>query len=251
MKKIKLPLLSPSEFAGNSNESIGRTTIGEAIARNHWLLKEHFFEMLLESNEYPKLLDSIRPVTSDLALQADLEQSWESEVNAHDKEINIMLKQVRYACLYAELARAAEENKNHNKAWAFNNYASLMTGEILAKSEAILSRAYMEERSNQNSKNAQGRNKSILLVKEKAARLLEEMRPTEGWPSKVNAIATLEGPLAAFIDPDKRSGEKSSAVDIKPKTIGGVTTTNIANRLTTWLREDEIVRNAWEKNKRP
>lgn len=251
MKKTKSPLLSPSESAAHSNRSMGRTTIGEAIDRNHFMINAYFFEMLLERDDYPKLLDIIRPVTSDLTLQGELQQSWESEVNEHDKEMNILLKQVRYACLYAELARAAKESKNHNEAWAFNNYSSLMTGQIMAKSEEILSRTQTEERSNQNSKNAQGRNKYILLVKEEAARLLEELRPTDGWPSKVNAIAALEGPLAAFIDPDICNGERSAVTEIKTKTIGGVTATNIANRLTTWLREDAMLRYAWEKNMRP
>jgi hypothetical protein len=43
MTKKTHPLFPPQEVTANMNESIGNTTIGEAIARNHGLLVHHFF----------------------------------------------------------------------------------------------------------------------------------------------------------------------------------------------------------------
>lgn len=245
---MESPLFRPNQLTAIINNHTDNYTIDEAIARNYGILQEHFFDWLLNQDDHLKVLEEIRAVTSGSVPQTQLQQCWDNEANELDDELIFLLKEIKYIYLHIELARTSEEQ---SQAWAFNNSASLMTDKALEKSEAILSRIYIENRSNQNSKNAQGRNKFILLVKEEAARLLEEMCPKGGWPSKVNAVAALEGPLAAFIDPDKSSGGIPSTADIKSKTLGGVTTTNIQNRLTTWLREDEIVRIAWEKNKRP
>lgn len=107
---------------------------------------------------------------------------------------------MRYACLYLELGSTAEAQKNRDRAWAFTNYASVMVGEIIEKSAAFQNAIEADNRSSQNSRNAQARNKSILLVKDEAARLLVERQPEDGWPTKIKAVYHLEDPLAEFIE---------------------------------------------------
>lgn len=235
MIKKTQPLFPPQEVTANINESIGNTTIGEAIARNHDLLWHHFFDSLLSLDDYTQLLDSIRAVTGNPALQAELETRWENEHIQQDEAINTLLHHVRYACLYLELGSDAEAQKNRDRAWAFTNYASVMIGEIIEKSATILNARDAESRAKQNSKNAQGRNNSILPVKEEAARLLHELKPKTGWPYKTTAITKLTKPLSAFI-------EKNNTPTLQ--------ISNIENWLTEWLREDEHVNRAWENSKR-
>lgn len=233
IKKTK-PLFAPQEVTAHMNERIGNTTIAEAIARNHGLLEHHFFDSLLNIDDYTQLLESIRVVTDNPALQAELETCWEDEGIQQNEEINTLQHHVRYACLYLELARTAEAHKNRERAWAFTNYASLMIGEIIEKSAATLNAMEADERSDKNSKNAQGRNKYILLVKEEAARLLEERRPEDGWPTKVKAVADLTESLNEFI---------------KKNNIPILRISNIEKWLTEWLREDEVVNRAWKNCK--
>lgn len=235
MKKIKPPLFSPTQFATHMNERIGNTTIDEAIAKNHEILQHHFFEPLIEPDEHQKLLDSIRSCTSDPARQGQLEESWNTETNEDDEEITMLFQHVRYACLYLELAKTANQIKASDRAWAFNSYASLMIGEIIERSAAIQNLNEADRRSERNSNNAQGRNKSVLPIKEEVARLLEDLRPEAGWPYKSTAVAMLERPLSVFIESND---------------ISGVQISNIENWLTKWLREDELVNHVWEKTKR-
>lgn len=235
MTKTTSPLFSAIQLATHLNERIGNTSIGEAIARNHGLLLEHFFEPLLGRDVYIKLLSDIRVVTSDLARQAELEQAWGSEANEYDEETKNVLKEAQYACLYIELARAAEASKDHVRAWAFNNYASLMVGEIIEKSTAIQDHTETKKRSKQNSKNGKSRIKNFLPVKEEAIRLLEKLRPEGGWPSRRNAASALEEDLVKFI-----------LITRTP----GLTSSNIRVRLEkTWIPKDKLVNPAWEKNK--
>ncbi|WP_448654060.1 hypothetical protein ACSHWC_14435 [Pseudomonas fluorescens] len=234
MTKTTASLFSAIQLATNMNESIGNTSIGEAIARNHGLLLTHFFEPLLGRDVHIKLLNDISAVTSDLARQAELELTWDGEINEYDEETKSVLKHAQYACLYIELARAAEAGNEHIRAWAFNNHASLMVGEILEKSVAIQSRTETKKRSKQNSENGQGRNKSTLLLRKEAARLLVEKRPEAGWPSKVKAVTDLEALLTEFIEKNNILSPRIS---------------NIERWLTAWLRGDELVNPAWEKNK--
>ncbi|WP_454834188.1 hypothetical protein [Pseudomonas lini] len=235
MKETKPALFSPIQITMNTNESIGSTTVGKAIARNHGMLWDSFFHPLLGLEEYNKLLEDIRAVTDNPALQAELETRWRNEDSQQSEEINTLLQDVRYACLYLELAGAAEAHKDRERAWAFTSYASVQVGEVIEKSAAIINAMEADKRSSRNSKNAQGRNKSILLVKEEVARLLEEMRPEAGWPYKATAVAALESPLTGFI-------ENNNILDIQPS--------NIEKWLTKWLREDELVNRVWEKSKR-
>jgi hypothetical protein len=235
MTKTTTPLFSATQTATHLNERIGNTSIGEAIAINHGLLLEHFFEPLLDGDVYIKLLSDISVVTSDLALQAGLEQTWDSEVNEYDKETKSILKEAQYACLYIELARTAEADNEHVRAWAFNNHASLMVGEIIEKSAAIQNHAETKERSQQNSKNGKARIKNFLPAKNEAIRLLEELKPEGGWPSRSNAATALEEHLVKFI------------LITRPP---GLTSSNIRELLEkVWIPRDELVTPAWEKNK--
>lgn len=235
MTKTTSPLFSAIQFATHLNERIGNTSIVEAIARNHGLLLEHFFEPLLGRDAYIKLLSDISVVTSDLARQAELEQAWGIEVNEYDDETKSVLKEAHYACLYIELARAAEASNEHIRAWAFNNHASLMVGEVIEKSAAIQKLAESKRRSQQNSKNGKARIKNFLPVQEEAIRLLEELKPDGGWPSYSSAATALEEDLAEFI--------------LKTRPLG-LTSSNIRELLEkTWLPKDKLVNPAWKKNK--
>jgi len=235
MTKATTPLFSPIKNVTHRNERIGNTSIDEAIAINHGLLLENFFEPLLGQDVYIKLLSDISTVTNDLALQAELEQAWGSEVSEYDDETKSVLKEAQYACLYIELARAAEASNKHVRAWAFNNHASLMVGEIIEKSAAIQKRAESKKRSQQNSKNGKARIKNFLPVQEEAIRLLEELKPEGGWPSYSNAATALEEDLAEFI--------------IKTRPLS-LTSSNIRELLEkTWLPKDKLVNPAWKKNK--
>lgn len=236
MKEKKPALFSPSQFATHMNERIGSTKINAAIARNHHILRDHFFSPLTEPDAHLELLESIRSSISTPELQGQLQDDWDNEASKHDDEITILLQRVKYACLYLELASAAEQNKDRDRAWAFNNEASLMIGKIIEGSTNIQNLNESNKRSVQNSNNAQGRNKSVLPVKEKVARLLEKLRPEAGWPYKSTAVAALEPHLTIFIESNN---------------ISGVQISNIENWLTKWLREDELVNPVWEKTKRP
>lgn len=236
MKEKKPTLFSPSQFATHMNERIGNTTINAAIARNHHILRDHFFSPLTEPDAHLELLESIRSSISTPEFQGQLQDDWDNEASKHDDEITILLQNVKYACLYLELASAAEQNKDRDRAWAFNNESSLMIGKIIEGSANIQNLNESNKRSVQNSNNAQGRNKSLLPVKEEVTRLLKKLRPEAGWPYKSTAVAALEPSLTVFIESNN---------------ISGVQISNIENWLTKWLREDELVNRAWEKTKRP
>ncbi|MNC05923.1 hypothetical protein D3C75_534210 [compost metagenome] len=209
MTKTKEPLLSPIQFTTNSNDQIGNTTIGESIGRNQRILIDSAFEPFLEREEYIKLLEDIRTATSDAALQAELEQRWTNEVSPHNKETNILLEYARYAWLYLELAKVAETNKDRDKAWAFNSWASVMVGQVVEKSDAAFKSLEGEKRSYRNTENGKGRIEYILPVKEEAARLLKELKPEGGWPTLASAILALEQPLADFINANRITVVKS------------------------------------------
>lgn len=236
MKEKKPALFTRTQLAIQENERIGNITIDAAIARNRGILHLHFFSPLTEPDTHLELLESIRSSISTPELQGQLEEDWNNESSKHDNDATKLLQYVRYACLYLELASAAEQNKARNKAWAFNSHASLMIGEIIERSAAIQNLNEADKRSIQNSKNAQGRNKSTLPLKEEIARLLEDLRPEAGWPYKTTAVATLERPLSDFI-------VNNNILDVQPS--------NIETWLPRWLSEDELVNPAWEKTKRP
>lgn len=231
-------LFTPVQYVVMSNEEIGSCTIHEAISRNLLILRNCAFEPLFEKDDYSTLLSKIRHAIGDPTLQAELVQNWNSEDNAHEpsQEAEAFLNHFKHACLYIELARAAEEQKEHTRAWAFNNYASLMVGETSEKSETILYHIEIRHHSKQNSKNAQGGSNNLIPVKEEAARLLEEMKPEGGWPSYRRAAIVLEAPMAEYISHNR---------------IRGLTASNIRNLLEkTWMPKDKIVNDAWLKNKR-
>ena len=234
MKEKKTAFFTRTQLATQENERIGNITIDTAIARNRGILDLHFFSPLTEPGAHLELLESIRSSISTPDLQGQLEEDWD-KADKHDDPAAILFQHVKYACLYLELASAAEQNKASDRAWAFNSYASLMIGEIIERAAAIQNLNETDKCSARNSNNAQGRNKSVLPVKEEAARLLEKLRPEAGWPYKSTAIAVLERPLGAFIESNE---------------ISGIQISNIENWLTTWLREDKLVNRAWEKTKR-
>jgi len=244
MEKFTPRLFSPTQYAINTNERIGNTTVRAAIGRNHHYLFNYFFEPLLESDEYTNLLENIRAVTSNPELQGKLISTWEHEVykcyegiEGLDEEINILFDHVRHACLYLELAKAAEDNKDRDRAWAFTNEASLMINGISGASGAIFDKIDTANRTKQNRENGKGRIKNFFPVKQEAARLLEELKPKGGWLSVTSAASALEVPLGSFIDANR---------------IGGIQSSNIQALLEkTWIPKDEFVNDAWQKSKRP
>lgn len=235
MKKTKPPLFSHAQILGEFNEKIGSLTIQGAIDGSCSIIHTQIFEIFFEKYDYLKLLNEIREAISEPVLQAKLVESWESEVNEYNEEISLLLRDAQHISLYIEMARAAEIKKEHNRAWAFINYASQNIGEILVRAEIAVDNLKLDKRSKQNSKNAQERNKKLLPIKKEAARLIEEMKPKDGWLTKTNAVTTLERPIADFIE---------------EKAITIVSTTNLERLLTKWLREEEILCSAWEKSNR-
>lgn len=234
MTEAKPPLFSPIQYATISNEQIANMTISSSIGRNKLLLREHFFEPFFEHNEHLKLLEDIRAATSNVVLQTELVQSWEDEITQHRGSFASLLQDVRQASLYLELATAAEEGQHNERAWAFNNHATMIVGGILEKINIRLNEMETDKVSKQNSKNALEGNKSTLLVKEEAAKLLAQMRPEAGWPYKAKVFVALEQPLADFIKKNK---------------IRRIRISNIEGWLGRWLRDDKLVARAWEKSK--
>lgn len=233
--KYKNPPLSASQRVTHTNDNIGNCTLKKATERNLLILLENVFEPLFERSDFLKLLEDVSIAISDPILQATLEQQWENEANGHEEEIRVILKNARYACLYIKLANAAKERKEYNRAWAFTNHASLITGETLEMSKNFLNQIEAEARSKQNIKNALGRNKASQLVKEEAARLLKELKPDGGWPSKNNAASKLARPLSDFI---------------RDKKFSGLSWSNTESRIKIWMNEVGVVRDAWDQNRK-
>lgn len=197
------------------------------------MLRDHFFDPLLELDDHIKLLEDIRAVIDNPALQAELETRWRNEDSQLSEEVNTLLQDVRYACLYLELARAAETNNDRDRAWAFTCYASVMVGEITEKSAAVINKMNKNARSIQNSKNAKAREKNFLPAKEEVVRLLEQLKPVGGWPSFRGAAIALEEDMMEFI------------LKTRPSNL---TASNIRNLLETkWLPGDELVNSVWTK----
>lgn len=241
MTDTKPPLFSPVQSVVLMNEKIGGASVATAIARNHSLLQEHFFEPLSSLSNYKKIIKDIRSVTSEPALQANLEERWKNEALTHNDETNNpnesitkLLIRIRFACLYIELASMAEENKLRDQAWAFNNQASLMIGGIIEESIAIQKKLKTQKLSPQNKKNAQGRNINIEPARKEAARLLIEMKPKTGWMTLESAASKLEKPLQKYIEDNR---------------ISGVTGSNIKTRLKSWTKDYPIVAEAWLASK--
>lgn len=233
MKDATFPPFSPIQITVTTNQSIGNTSIVAAIDRNYGILDDHFFKPILGDEEQIKLLKDIRAVTNDPALQADLEARWRLEDSQQSKEIKILLRDARYACLYLELAKAAEKYDDRDRAWAFTCYASVMVGEISEKSAAIIDKMNKDARSIQNSKNAKAKDKSSLPAKEEVARLLEHLKPAGGWISFRGAAIALEKDMIKFL------------LETRPPNL---TASNICNLLEKeWLPKDELVNSAWTK----
>lgn len=235
MSKNSQPLLSPTQFVININASIGNSTIGEAIDRNALLLQEHFFGPQAENHENLKLLKEIRQAISTPELQANLEKNWDDDAYNYDPEAYTLVTQVRYACLYIELAKSAYAQNDKNRAWAFINYSSVMVGEVVGRSASILNDLEADNCAKQKSKNGKGRIKNFSSTKEEAARLLEVMKPEGGWPTLASALRTLNKPLGDFINTNRIRGIKSS---------------NIYELLEkSWIHNDETINRAWLNTK--
>lgn len=233
MKDATSPPFSPIQITVSTNEMIGNTSVVAAIDRNYGILDDHFFKPILGDEEQIKLLKDIRAVTNDPALQADLETRWRLEDSQKGKKINTLLRDARYACLYLELAKAAETHNDRDRAWAFICYASVMVGEISEKSAAVINKMNKDARSIQNSKNAKAREKNYLPAKGEVVRLLEQLKPVGGWTSFRGAAIALEEDMMEFI------------LKTRPSNL---TASNIRNLLETkWLPRDELVNSAWTK----
>lgn len=237
----KPPLFFPVQSVMLMNEQIGGTSVVTAIARNHSLLQEHFFEPLSSLSHYNKIIKDIRSVKTEPALQAKLEERWQNELLIKNEEtdssnelVTQLLIRVRFACLYIELASMAEETKLRDQAWAFNNQASLMIGGIIEESMAIQKKLNTQKLSPQNKKNAQRRNINIEPARKEAARLLIEMKPKTGWMTPESAASKLEKPLQKYIEDNR---------------ISGVTGSNIKTRLKSWIKDYPIVAEAWLASK--
>lgn len=238
MKKKNLPLFSPTNSTILRDEEIANTSVLKAAARNHAILQENFFGPLFEPDVYQKLLQDILPVRTEPALQAQLEEQWENEacvlegkIDGPYEELTILLRRVRYSCLYIELAILAENDNKRDRAWAFINEASIIVGGILEKYKAIDKKMETIRKSPQNVENAKRRVANFQSTKQEAIRLLHEMKPAGGWKTWTSAASALEEPLGKFIDVNR---------------IAGITSSNARDLLRkNWLKRDPIVKTAW------
>ena len=235
LKKTQ-PLLSPTESVTKRNAEIGNRTIHQAISDNHRELSNYIFYPLFENEDYPELLSKIEHAISDPALQAELQQDWEIKDNKckPQSEIETFRYQFKYACMYVALAHAAEERAEHTKAWAFNNHASRLVGEVTKRAEVILDAVAREEISARNTKNGKGLLANYLPAKEEVVRLLEE-KPAGTWKGKNSAIKDLEELFSEFIE------------NIKGTRL---TKNNIPGSLKNWMIRDPLVSNAWNTHKK-
>lgn len=234
LKKTQ-PLFSPTESVTMRNAEIGNRTIHQAISDNHRELSNYIFYPLFENEDYPELLSKIEHAISDPTLQAELQQDWEIKDNKCKSqfEIETFRYQFKYACMYVALAYAAEERAEHTKAWAFNNHASKLVGEVTKRAEVILDAVARAEISARNTKNGKGLLANYLPAKEEVARLLEG-KPAGFWKSKDSAIAELEEQLSEFIDNLKGTR---------------LTKNNIPYLLKKWMISDPLVSNAWNTHR--
>lgn len=228
--------ISKTEFVYSTISRLESQTIDEAIGRNHAILLESFFEPLVEKSYYSQFLEKFRKPITAIEIE-EIENDTQDDDSEINDEIKNLMKHAKYACIYMTLARENEKNGETYKAWALINHTSLMIGEISERAKKILYASQSQAKSDQNSKNAQGRSKLMLPAEELAAQLLVELMPEGGWPSKASAASTLESPLSDFI--------------IKNK-ISGVTSSNIKDCLKRrWLEKEGVVQDAWIKTRRP
>ena len=234
--KKSQPLFSPTESVTKRNTEIGNRTIHQAISDNHRELSNYIFHPLFENEDYTELLSKIEHAISDPALQAELQQDWEIKDNKckPQSEIETFRYQFKYACMYVALAHAAEERAEHTKAWAFNNHASRLVGEVTKRAEVILDAVAREGISARNTKNGKGLLANYLPANEEAVRLLEE-KPAGTWKGKNSAIKDLEELFSEFIDNLKGTR---------------LTKNNIPGSLKNWMIRDPLVSNAWNTHKK-
>lgn len=236
MKKSKPNLYSDADFLIINLNEIGKSSASSSIERNFHLLHFHFFDIYIDVEKYSDLKDKIRSRIGSTILVSELMQEWDTEEKNDYTELNALLRKAKHAYCYLELAKAAEQHGETNRAWAFNTHAAMTIGEIISTSETVQENLRLVELSKKNSANGRARVNNFTPVKQEVVRLLETMRPESGWESAMQTARSLKKPLAEFV------GNK----------FAGLSSSNIENLLAKkWIPEDPIVNEAWEKYRRP
>lgn len=216
-------------------EEISNTPVSGAISRN-LIIAMCNFERTTLYESFDALIDDI-----DSAINAgdeeliNLNLKWELS-GCMERELYPFSTLFYRACYFAALAQHFVKKGASGNAWALINHSSYM----LAESIALIVRqneidSISTEKERRSAASSKAREAKLLPVKILVANLLSEVHPRGGWESKALAIRTIESRVAEYIGANRSCG---------------LSVSNIKKKVEDWTRSDEIVKAAWEKNKK-
>lgn len=161
-----------------------------------------------------------------------------AQLEAQKSKLNF-IHSIKYASLYAEIARKKKSENSIDQAWAYACKASYCCGEISANSIIELGTLTTEKTKKQNSSNSKEINKKTGRLKEYIATLIREHTPQDGWPTETDAISAvveLKTIIGKFI---------------KDHDIRRVTVSNIENLLLQqWINKPGAIQEALKETVR-
>ncbi|MGU2097445.1 hypothetical protein ACSEN2_17530 [Pseudomonas aeruginosa] len=166
----------------------------------------------------------------------------------HQKEIERLKLSlpVKHATLYIELASKAKSAGKTEQAWAYALEAAHLCGEISSNSIIEFDTLTTEKTSKQNSNNAKGINKKLLLLKEYIAKLIREHTPQDGWRTKTDAVIA----ISSLKSTNKINENPKTLIEefIEKNDIKIAKSSNIANLLLKkWTNEPGAIQDALKK----
>ncbi|HEP9713068.1 hypothetical protein [Pseudomonas aeruginosa] len=175
-------------------------------------------------------------------------ETSEKEKEQHQKEIERLKFSlpIKHTTLYIELALKAKSAGKTEQAWAYALEAAHLCGEISSHSIIEFDTLTIEKTSKQNSNNAKGINRKLLLLKEYIANLIIENTPQEGWRTKNDAITT----IASLKSTNKTNEKPKTLIEefIEKNDIKRAKPSNIINLLLkNWTNEPGAIQDALKK----